>query len=84
MLINRLTNHVLGRIEMTNAQIRAADILLRKVCPDLAVTTLQNADGSNVTFTRILYAELPRQDAPVQVLPETVPTPDIEGTGRWH
>lgn len=36
MLINRLRNHVLGRIEMSATQLRAAEILLRKAIPDLS------------------------------------------------
>ena len=36
MLLNRLRNHVLGRIEMSTTQVRAAEILLRKSMPDLA------------------------------------------------
>lgn len=35
-LVNRLTEHVLGGIEMTSTQVRAAEVLLRKVLPDLA------------------------------------------------
>lgn len=36
MLLNHLRNHVLGRVEMTPTQVRAAEILLRKVLPDQA------------------------------------------------
>lgn len=36
MLLNHLRNHVLGRNEMTPTQVRAAEILLRKVLPDQA------------------------------------------------
>lgn len=35
MLINRLQNHVLGRLEMSKTQIQAAAILLRKTLPDM-------------------------------------------------
>jgi len=35
MLINHLRNHVYGRIKMSPTQLRAAEILLRKVFPDL-------------------------------------------------
>lgn len=35
-LINRLTNHVLGEIEMSNTQVSAALGLLKKTLPDLA------------------------------------------------
>jgi hypothetical protein len=34
MLINRLQNHVIGRIEMTQTQLRAAEVLLKKCLPD--------------------------------------------------
>ena len=36
MLLNRLRDHVFGKCELSPTQIRAAEILLRKVIPDLA------------------------------------------------
>lgn len=36
VLLNRLMNHAVGEIEMSNTQIKAAEILLRKKIPDLA------------------------------------------------
>ena len=47
-LINRLTNHALGSEEMENSQVRAAEILLKKILPDL----------SNVDFQGEVDAEL--------------------------
>jgi hypothetical protein len=38
MLLNRLQDHVLGDTQLKNTQIKAADILLRKVVPDLGRT----------------------------------------------
>jgi len=35
-LINRLRDHVLGKIELSPTQVRSAEVLLRKVLPDLA------------------------------------------------
>jgi hypothetical protein len=35
MLINRLMNHVLGKCDMTPSQVRAAQLVLRKILPDL-------------------------------------------------
>lgn len=35
MLVNRLTDHALGDIEMSQTQIRAAEILLNKTLPNL-------------------------------------------------
>lgn len=36
MLLNALSDHVLGKKEMKATQIKAAEILLRKVIPDLS------------------------------------------------
>lgn len=36
MLANRLTDHVLGKCEMTTSQVTAAVALLKKTLPDLA------------------------------------------------
>ena len=35
MLVNRLMAHVKGEIELTPAQVNSANILLKKVAPDL-------------------------------------------------
>jgi hypothetical protein len=39
-LINRLSNHALGKSEMSQTQIKAAEILLKKSMPDLSATEL--------------------------------------------
>ena len=35
-LINRLTDHALGTVELSNTQVRAIEILLKKSIPDLS------------------------------------------------
>ena len=35
-LINRLMNHIEGKVELSMSQVRAIEILLRKSVPDLA------------------------------------------------
>jgi hypothetical protein len=35
-LINRLHDHVTGKIELSSTQVRAAEILLKKTIPDLS------------------------------------------------
>ena len=40
MLVNRLTNHALGKNKMTNTQVTAALGLLKKSLPDLTATEL--------------------------------------------
>jgi len=45
VLMARLLGHVEGEIEMSGTQIKAADILLKKIVPDLARTENTGADG---------------------------------------
>lgn len=35
MLINRLEDHALGKIELTQTQVRSIEVLLKKLIPDL-------------------------------------------------
>ena len=52
VLVDRLTKHVEGTIDMKPTQVRAAEILLKKVAPDLA-----NIDGTvthDVTYEDLL------------------------------
>jgi hypothetical protein len=55
MVINKLQDHVEGKIEMTPTQITAAKILLAKVLPDLKQTELMGTgpDGEIETISRI-------------------------------
>lgn len=46
MLRHRLENHVLGRVDMTPTQLKAAEILLRKSLPDLSSVQL-SGDAEN-------------------------------------
>ena len=45
MLVNRLMDHAVGECELTSTQIRAIDILLKKVAPDLAA--IQHSGDEN-------------------------------------
>ena len=44
-IMNRLLKHVEGEIELSGTQVKAADILLKKVVPDLARTENTGVDG---------------------------------------
>jgi len=79
MLINRLRNHVLGRLEMSNTQIRAAEILLSRVMPTLQATdlTASDADGQPLGITLVAYH-------PLQLSAPTLPTADPESPGLRH
>ena len=45
-LVNRLTGHALGEVELTPTQIKAIEILLRKSLADLSAITI-SGDGNN-------------------------------------
>lgn len=43
-LLNRLSKCAMGEVEMTSAQIKAAEIILRKTVPDIARVEQQTLD----------------------------------------
>lgn len=45
MLVNRLMDHAVGECELTGTQLRAIEILLKKVAPDLAA--IQHSGDEN-------------------------------------
>lgn len=44
-IVNRLTNHLLGKVELSATQVKAAEILLRKTLPDLAAIEHNAGEG---------------------------------------
>ena len=56
-LINRLQNHALGEVELTNSRIKAIEILLRKTLPDLQAVTVASPLGGGVTITLGSYGK---------------------------
>ena len=58
-LINRLTDHILGKVELTSTQVTAALGLLKKTLPDLSNITL---DGALDTRTTLIIKDLTGAD----------------------
>jgi len=54
-LVNRLTDHVLGKVEMSRTQVTAALGLLKKVLPDLVAAEI----NSEVTHRYVISAPQP-------------------------
>jgi hypothetical protein len=79
MLINRLRNHVLGRIEMSPTQLKAAEILLRKVVPDVSAININatDAEGRPIAIALVAYD-------PTQVRTPALPAPDPIEAGLRH
>jgi deoxyribose-phosphate aldolase len=62
-IIKKLNDHVVGSAKMTNTMVRAAEILLRKVCADLTkvcadltATALTTDQGATVPLLQIVRA----------------------------
>lgn len=48
MLINRLTDHALGKCDLQPTQVKSIEILLRKTIPDLAATAITVTDNRSL------------------------------------
>lgn len=58
MLINRLTDHILGKVDLSQTQIRAIEVLLKKAMPDLkAVEVSGDAENPLIFNLPIEYVE---------------------------
>ena len=64
-IINRLVNHILGAVEMTNTQVRAAEILLNKTLPNLQHRT----GDQDVTVTYVDYLAALEDTKPKVIVP---------------
>ena len=58
VLLNHLGDHAAGKREMSATQVQAAQILLRKVMPDLAAIE----HSGEVTQTYIVSPKLPNEE----------------------
>lgn len=58
-LINRLTSFVNGKVELSPAQVRAIEVLLKKTLPDLAAITLEGP-GENGEHIHKVVREIVR------------------------
>ena len=58
VLLEMLEAHAIGRRKMDASQVRAAEILLKKVLPDLSRIELSGEATENVRY----YAEVPVKD----------------------
>jgi len=56
-LINRLTDHALGDLELSNTQVRAIEILLKKSIPDLSAVEHKGDDGGPLSIVIKRYSD---------------------------
>lgn len=58
-IVNRLTGHVLGTVEMQQSQVTAALGLLKKSIPDLSAVAHSGPDGGALTVQVVRYTDKP-------------------------
>ncbi len=56
-IIKALSAHILSGLKMTNTQVRAAEILLRKVSPDLLATAISDDRSQALPVLQIVRAD---------------------------
>lgn len=56
-LLNRLTNHALGQVDMTSTQVTAALGVLKKSLPDLQSVALTGEDNKGPVRIEVGWAE---------------------------
>jgi hypothetical protein len=57
-LVNRLTDHALGVIDLSATQIRAIEVLLKKSLADLSAIELTGKDGDAVQVAGVIFKGL--------------------------
>jgi len=57
MLIKRLEDHALGKLELTKTQVTAIQILLRKTLPDLTNHEITGDAGGPLQVTVLKFAD---------------------------
>ena len=50
-LINRLHAHAFGEVELTPAQVRSIEVLLKKAVPDLSAVQISGENGGPIQVT---------------------------------
>lgn len=53
-LVNRLENHALGKVDLSQTQIKAIEVLIRKTLPDLSAVTLQGDEDNPIAIKEIV------------------------------
>lgn len=53
MIAHRLMDHFEGKVELTNTQLKAADLLFKRVEPELTRTELTGKDGGAIEHKNV-------------------------------
>ena len=79
-IIEKLNGHILDGIKLTNTQVRAAEILLRKVQPDLLATAISDDRTSALPVLQIVRGD-PAKGSSALPRSKVVSAPDLADPG---
>ena len=65
-IVKALSDHILNGLKLTNTQVRAAEVLLRKVSPDMLATAISDSRDTGLPLLQIVRG-------PAAVGPDTGP-----------
>ncbi len=74
MLLNRMHEHILGRLELSPTQVRCIEIALRKSLPDLSAVEHTGPDGGALTIEVVRFATPVLE---LKAVPASAPLPMI-------
>ena len=77
-IINKLHAHILDGAKMTNTAVRASEILLRKVSPDMVATALSVQDSAKLPLLTIIRRDQPPKLVSGAVMDDKQATPGID------
>ena len=80
-IVKKLNSHILGRAKMTNTMVRAAEILLRKIQPDLTAIQLSQDSTAGVPLLKIVRAAAIEHDERADKLLDGVLDSEQSGAG---
>ena len=53
-IVKALSDHILNGLKLTNTQVRAAEVLLRKVSPDMLATAISDSRDTGLPLLQIV------------------------------
>ena len=71
MIVKRLEDHILGKVEMTSSQVSAASILIKKTLPDLQSVQVEKQTPNN-SIENMTVEELNAELEEIRDLAETL------------
>ncbi len=81
MIVKRLEDHILGKVEMKSSQVQAASVLIKKTLPDLQAIHVQN-DALNNSVENMTCDEIQAELEEIRKLTEILESNSNNSEGQ--